>query len=262
MEVGIWHEAASRKNAALTNAYIRARKRSGWRLQHDTSGFFKLRSYGEFSTRLQELCTEYSEKGLARLVTEKLYPHMDHILKLSLGITSAVQSCPYAPICWGAFLLVIYVGIQRSDSFPAPPPMMYQKLTPASAQCGCSFAESLEAIIDQLSELERAIGYMEYDLHLYPMCKMQLQKPLCALFQDYLDFCIVIVEWMGHSVLGEISRNLSPPPSLSLSLSPSPSLYFSPTIPMLTAFPNPSQPVQGAVFICPLSKATTDKKEH
>jgi hypothetical protein len=44
---------------------------------------------------------------------------------------------------------------------------------------------------------------MEYDLHLYPMCKMQLQQPLCALFQDYLDFCIVIVEWMGHGVLGE-----------------------------------------------------------
>ncbi|KIW79481.1 hypothetical protein Z517_06093 [Fonsecaea pedrosoi CBS 271.37] len=128
------------------------------------------RDLQSFQTAGEALAQQFSQKKVPALVSKYLYPSLDHVRSFHSGISSATQYEPTAALVWGVLLVVI--------------------------QCGCIFAESIEEIISQLGALQSLLPFLERDLGLYPNIK-SVELSLRAIFEDYIDFCLVIVRHLA-----------------------------------------------------------------
>jgi hypothetical protein len=110
MEQQLWQDALQNKRAQLSVAFENAQRRSkvAW-FKKSLDDFVFVKSYEEFSASLKQICDAYQNSKFTRLVTTKIYPHLNHIRSLSNGITAATQADSSSALCWGALLLVLHV---------------------------------------------------------------------------------------------------------------------------------------------------------
>ncbi|KAH0840708.1 hypothetical protein FOPE_05941 [Fonsecaea pedrosoi] len=68
--------------------------------------------------------------------------------------------------------------------------------------------ESIEEIISQLGALQSLLPFLERDLGLYPKIK-SVELSLRAIFEDYIDFCLVIVRHLARKPVWALIRNFT-----------------------------------------------------
>ncbi|OAG45290.1 hypothetical protein AYO21_00638 [Fonsecaea monophora] len=139
-----------------------------------------------FQTALEALAQQFSQKKVPALASKYLYPSLDHVRSFHSGISSATQFEPTAALVWGILLVVIQLSLA----------------------CGCIFAESIEEIISQLGALQSLLPFLERDLGLYPKIK-SVELSLRAIFEDYIDFCLVIVRHLARKPVWALIRNFT-----------------------------------------------------
>lgn len=62
-------------------------------------------------------------------------------------------------------------------------------------KCGCAFTKSANDIVEHLRELQFAMPSFQRHAELYPKDE-DLQVILQNIFEDYIDFCIIIVKFL------------------------------------------------------------------
>ena len=119
MENQAWRDAQTRKRSELVAALNvnalgkKSRDQSQLSDLRDIESLAQVESFEVFEATLDSICTRYTERGIYKLLVDKLYPWFDHIKSFTNAISSSTQVNSYASLCWGALLIVIQVGYPK-----------------------------------------------------------------------------------------------------------------------------------------------------
>ncbi|KAL6695296.1 hypothetical protein J3F84DRAFT_408260 [Trichoderma pleuroticola] len=138
-------------------------------------------SLERFEAALDNLTAKYAEKTGVRAVKDVLAPQLEHLVSFSEAVTSAAQVAPYGGAIWGGLLLMI--------------------------ESTCRFSRSLDEIMTEISELQGALPQFSEYAGLYSN-DPGLQFCLLDLFEDYIDFCICVVNYTRKRPAVNIIRNI------------------------------------------------------
>ena len=120
MENQAWRDAQTRKRSELIAALNvkalekKTRDQGELSILLNVESLIRVESFEVFEASLESICTRYTQRGVYKLVADKLYPWFDHIKSFTGAISASTQANGFASLCWGALLLVVQVGYPKN----------------------------------------------------------------------------------------------------------------------------------------------------
>ena len=111
-----WRDAQARKQQQLVAAINVETLKHGNNGQNqlialiNAESIASFESFDVFEASLESICRGYTQRGIPRIINEKLYPWFDHLQSFTAAISASTQANSYASLCWGALLIVIQVS--------------------------------------------------------------------------------------------------------------------------------------------------------